>query len=100
MIADIGGGTSDFSLVRLAPERHAHDDRTGDILANDGVRIGGTDFDRLASLASIMPELGYGHSCATTGSRAPVALYHDFTTWSKINFAYTPIRCLTAVQQT
>ena len=32
LIVDIGGGTSDFSLVRLSPERRAVDDRQADIL--------------------------------------------------------------------
>src|ERR1700731_1470747 len=45
LIADIGGGTSDFSIVRLGPQRHGRADRAADILANDGVRIGGTAFD-------------------------------------------------------
>ena len=48
LIADIGGGTSDFSIVRLSPDRHRKAERQSDILANDGVRIGGTDFDRQA----------------------------------------------------
>ncbi len=90
VIADIGGGTSDFSVVRLDPARADHGDRADDILANDGVRVGGTDLDRLASLASIMPELGYGHVVRGDGLKSPVALYHDFATWSKINFLYTP----------
>src|SRR6195952_2768426 len=46
LIADIGGGTSDFSIARLGPDRHGKADRSADILANDGVRIGGTHFDR------------------------------------------------------
>ncbi|WP_144430954.1 Hsp70 family protein, partial [Pseudomonas syringae pv. coryli] len=46
LIVDIGGGTSDFSLVRLAPERRTHADREQDILATGGVHIGGTDFDK------------------------------------------------------
>ncbi len=50
LIADVGGGTSDFSIVRLGPRRHGKVDRSGDILANDGIRIGGTDFDRQLSL--------------------------------------------------
>src|SRR5439155_19016467 len=33
LIADIGGGTSDFSIVRLGPERHGKADRAADILA-------------------------------------------------------------------
>jgi hypothetical chaperone protein len=90
VIADIGGGTSDFSVVRLGPDRARRPDRTPDILANDGVRVGGTDLDRLASLAAIMPELGYGHVVRADGLKSPVALYHDFATWAKINFLYTP----------
>jgi len=50
LIVDIGGGTSDFSLVRLSPERRAVDDRQADILATGGVHIGGTDFDKQLSL--------------------------------------------------
>jgi hypothetical chaperone protein len=42
LIADIGGGTSDFSIVRLGPVRHSKIDRAADILGNDGVRIGRT----------------------------------------------------------
>ena len=73
LIADIGGGTSDFSLVRLAPERAGKPERRDDILATGGVHIGGTDFDKYLSLASVMPLLGYG-SAHAHGSRDPVEL--------------------------
>ena len=59
LIADIGGGTSDFSIVRLSPERARAADRRNDILANGGVHIGGTDFDRQLSLAGVMPHLAF-----------------------------------------
>src|SRR3546814_6397784 len=60
LVADIGGGTSDFSLIRLGPERASHLDRSADVLANCGVHIAGTDFDQQLSLASAMPSLGLG----------------------------------------
>ena len=47
-VVDIGGGTADFSIVRVSPEKSRTADRRGDILANRGVRVGGTDFDRMA----------------------------------------------------
>ena len=59
LITDIGGGTSDFSIVRVGPGRWHTPDRAGDILGNDGIRVGGTDFDRLLSLAEVMPHLGF-----------------------------------------
>lgn len=89
-IADIGGGTSDFSVVRLGPDRMARADRAADILANDGVRIGGTDFDRQFSLGVVMPLLGLGSPLKRAGLSMPVAPYHDLATWSAINRLYEP----------
>lgn len=89
LIADIGGGTSDFSVVRIGPERRGKADRAGDILANDGIRVGGTDFDRDLSLATAMPELGFGSAMKRAGLLAPRSIYFDLATWAKINFLYT-----------
>jgi hypothetical chaperone protein len=88
LIADIGGGTSDFSIVRLSPERHRKSDRTSDILANDGVRIGGTDFDRQLSLGVVMPLLGHRSQMKRAGVTAPSSYFHDLATWSTINSMY------------
>ncbi len=88
LIADIGGGTSDFSIVRLSADRHARADRSGDILANDGVRIGGTDFDRLLSLGTVMPLMGLGSPMKRADLAVPNAYFHDLATWSNINRLY------------
>ena len=88
LIADIGGGTSDFSLVRLGPERAPRLDRRDDILATGGVHIGGTDFDKYLSLASVMPLLGYGSSLRS-GADIPSSYYFNLATWHTINQAYT-----------
>lgn len=90
LVADIGGGTSDFSIVRLSPERRGRPDRAGDILANDGVRIGGTDFDRQLSLGTVMPLLGLGSPMRRADLGVPNAYYHDLATWSAINRLYNP----------
>ena len=81
LIADIGGGTSDFSIVRLGPERHAKANRASDILANDGVRIGGTDFDRQLSLGVVMPLFGFGSAMNRAGLDVPSSYFHDLATW-------------------
>jgi hypothetical chaperone protein len=88
LIADIGGGTSDFSLVRLSPERTRAVDRRADVLANGGIHIGGTDFDRQLSLASVMPQLGY-RSLLRNGREMPASIFFNLATWHTINFAYT-----------
>jgi hypothetical chaperone protein len=88
LIADIGGGTSDFSLVRLGPDRRDRIERRDDILATGGVHIGGTDFDKYLSLASVMPLLGYG-SALVSGAPVPSSYYFNLATWHTINQAYT-----------
>jgi hypothetical chaperone protein len=90
LIADIGGGTSDFSIVRLGPDRHRKADRENDILANDGVRLGGTDFDRRLSLGTVMPLFGYGTAMRRAGLDAPSTYFHELATWSSINRMYEP----------
>ena len=88
LIVDIGGGTSDFSLLRLAPERSQRLDRLDDILANGGVHIGGTDFDKQLSLNAVMPLLGY-RSRLKNHTEVPSSYYFNLATWHTINFAYT-----------
>ena len=88
LIADIGGGTSDFSLVRLSPQRALKADRRDDILATGGVHIGGTDFDKYLSLDSAMPLLGY-KSLLKNNSEIPSSYYFNLATWHTINQAYT-----------
>jgi hypothetical chaperone protein len=89
LIVDIGGGTSDFTIVRLGPERTRIADRTRDILATRGVHIGGTDYDRRLSLARVMPLLGLGHH-GPNGREVPSRVFFDLSTWHLINWLYTP----------
>jgi hypothetical chaperone protein len=88
LIVDLGGGTSDFSVVRVSPERARATDRTSDILATAGVHIGGTDFDRLLSMSKVMPELGLGSITKDGKRHLPVAPYYDLSTWHRINRLY------------
>jgi len=88
LVADIGGGTSDFSLVRLSPAHAKKIDRRGDVLATAGVHIGGTDFDKYLSLSSVMPLLGLG-SRLKNNSEMPSSFYFNLATWHTINLAYT-----------
>jgi hypothetical chaperone protein len=87
LVADIGGGTSDFSIVRVSPTLHLKADRQGDILANHGIHVAGTDFDQAVNLAAIMPELGFG-GIGAQGRRVPGAVYFDLATWHLINTVY------------
>lgn len=87
LVADIGGGTADFSLIRLSPERARAEDRREDLLGNAGVHIGGTDFDRALSLECVMPLLGY-RGKMKNGAEIPSSIFFQLATWHTINFAY------------
>lgn len=87
LIVDVGGGTSDFSLFQSGREGVT-------ILANHGVRIGGTDFDRAISIDRVMPHLGKGTELRKImgpgSSPTPNAIFNDLATWEMIPFLYTP----------
>jgi hypothetical chaperone protein len=88
LVVDIGGGTADFSVVRLGPEAARKVSRHEDVLANLGVHIGGTDFDQLLSMASVMPLLGY-KSAGRDNLQVPSWMYFDLSTWHKINLLHS-----------
>lgn len=90
LIVDLGGGTSDFSVVRVSPAGARAADRSGDILATSGVHVGGTDFDRLLSLKKVMPALGYQTPTLDGKRPLPSGPYVDLATWHRINRLYTP----------
>lgn len=96
LVADIGGGTSDFSVVRVGPERRSRTDRRDDVLASHGIHIAGTDFDRRIELATVLRELGFGaYGPAAPGQVArevPSRVYFDLATWHLINTVYRPQR--------
>lgn len=89
LIVDMGGGTSDFSIVRVSPQRARSGERKDDILANRGVHIGGTDFDRLLSIAHVMPKLGYLSPTKDGKRNLPASYFIDLATWQRINLVYT-----------
>lgn len=89
LIVDMGGGTSDFSIVRVSPQRARSRDRKDDILANRGIHIGGTDFDRLLSIAHVMPKLGYLSPTKDGKRNLPASYFIDLATWQRINLVYT-----------
>ncbi|MEO8536724.1 MAG: Hsp70 family protein [Betaproteobacteria bacterium] len=89
LVIDVGGGTADFSVIRLAPDRRDAVSRTGDVLASDGVHVAGTDFDSRLNLVWVMPVLGYG-STGPKGLPVPSAVYFDLSTWHRINLLYSP----------
>lgn len=85
LVVDIGGGTSDFSVVR-SPSRDGGS--ADDILATYGVHIGGNNLDRILALEELMPLLGY-RTDLRDGKPVPSWPFHDLSTWHRVNTLYT-----------
>ncbi len=89
LVVDVGGGTSDFTVVRLGPQRIQQSNRLHDVLATSGVHIGGTDFDHKLSLETVMPLLGLRH-LGPQGREVPSRVFFELATWHLIHWLYHP----------
>ena len=89
LIGDFGGGTSDFSVLRIAPGRSASGGVAYEILANDGVALAGDAFDREMLRHLVAPELGRGSRYRTPYGRVlpmPNPIYFNFERWHQLSF--------------
>lgn len=58
LILDLGGGTTDCSMIKVGPSYVHLIDRQNCILSHTGKRIGGIDLDNKLALMALMPEFG------------------------------------------
>jgi hypothetical chaperone protein len=87
LIGDFGGGTSDFSLLRVGPGR-VRDGSAGSILGNDGVDVAGDAFDGKLVRHCVAPLLGRGAEFVSFfGRRLPVPewLYAHLERWHHVS---------------
>ncbi len=82
LIADFGGGTSDFSLVRLGPSGCT-------VLGVDGVAVAGDAFDARLIRRVAAPGLGLGSERQTPFGQVlpvPMWLYERMERWEQLSF--------------
>jgi len=92
LIGDFGGGTSDFSLIRLGPSAHRGGQRRDDILGVDGVPIAGDAFDSTIVRHAVAPSLGMGSTYRTAFDQVlpvPLWLYERLEKWEHLSFLKT-----------
>lgn len=88
LVADFGGGTSDFCLMRLGPERHQQSGRTDDIVATGGVAVAGDDLDAAIIEHLVCPQLGRGSTYVEMGRELaiPNSYYYKLARWHHLSF--------------
>jgi hypothetical chaperone protein len=90
LIVDIGGGTSDFTVLASDTSNSA---QCYQVLGTSGIHIGGTNLDQVLALNKIMPELGMNTLMRTmngTNITIPSMWFHQLSTWHEINGLYQP----------
>jgi len=83
VVADFGGGTTDFSVIRVGPGGR------GDVLATGGIGVSGDAFDARVIDAVVAPALGRGTRYRDElGGEAPIPawLYGHLRRWHYLSF--------------
>lgn len=88
LIGDFGGGTSDFTLMKLKNSRISQGQRKEDILKTGGIHIGGDDIDAAIMWNKLVPYFGYGLKYDSYGKSLdlPVHIFRTLCEWEQMAF--------------
>jgi hypothetical chaperone protein len=92
LIGDFGGGTSDFSLLRVGPGVKRRGRTPEDVLGNSGVRLAGDSFDARIVRKLVSPALGsdsYARSMNKVLPAVPAWIYANLERWHYLSFLRT-----------
>ncbi|MFT4608338.1 MAG: putative chaperone protein [Gammaproteobacteria bacterium] len=84
LVVDIGGGTTDCSMLLMGPKQATQIDRAKHLLSHSGERVGGNDFDIAFALKGFMPSFGLD-SRLKTGRPMPVNNFWQAMSVNNIN---------------
>ena len=89
LIGDFGGGTSDFSLLRVGPSlRKRNDAEPRQVLGNGGIGLAGDAFDAKLIRHLVSPALGAGTGLRSGQKLLPVPqwVYFKLERWHHLSF--------------
>ena len=92
LIGDFGGGTSDFSLLRVGPDIRKRGRTPGDLLGNSGVGLAGDAFDAKIVRNLVSPAVGRGSSARSLNKVLPAVpnwVYSKLERWHHLSFLRT-----------
>ncbi|MNK49229.1 Chaperone protein DnaK [compost metagenome] len=89
LVADLGGGTTDFTYLVLDPAKVGSKDRKNDMIASGGIYIGGDSLDSAFMWEKGTPYFGKNTMYEATPGKVlnvPKSLFANICTWDKMNF--------------
>jgi hypothetical chaperone protein len=93
LVADLGGGTTDFTYLVLDPEKTGSKDRKNDMMATGGIYIGGDSFDSAFMWEKGTPYFGKNTQYEATPGKVltvPKSLFANICSWEQMNFFNGP----------
>jgi hypothetical chaperone protein len=92
LIGDFGGGTSDFSLLRVGPGVRRRGRAAQDLLGNSGVGLAGDAFDARIIHKLVSPALGSNSEARSLNKLLPAVpawIYANLERWHYLSFLRT-----------
>ena len=92
LIGDFGGGTSDFSLLRVGPDVRRRGRTSKDLLGNGGVGLAGDAFDARIVRKLVSPALGSDSDARSMNKILPAVpawIYANLERWHYLSFLRT-----------
>jgi len=92
LIGDFGGGTSDFSLLRVGPDARRRGRGPKDLLGNSGVGLAGDAFDARIIRKLVSPALGSDSEARSLNKLLPAVpawIYANLERWHYLSFLRT-----------
>lgn len=88
LIGDVGGGTTDFTLMKLNKQNAMAIDRQQDILKSGGLHTGGDDFDAAIMWHKLVKHFGYGLQYESNGKMLdlPAHIFRTLCEWEQMAF--------------
>lgn len=92
LIGDFGGGTSDFSLLRVGPNARKRNDGRRELLGYSGVALAGDAFDAQIVRKLVSPALGSNSDARSLNKILPAVpawIYANLERWHYLSFLRT-----------
>jgi hypothetical chaperone protein len=89
LVADLGGGTTDFTYLVLDPAKVGAKDRKNDMIASGGIYVGGDSFDSAFMWDKGTPHFGKNTLYEASPGKiltVPISLFANICTWDQMNF--------------
>lgn len=92
LVADFGGGTSDFSIIRFEPGAGPNGALKSIPLAHSGVAVAGDVFDYRILEHAILPQLGHRAHYKSIDKilEVPTHFHHRFAQWNQLALMKSP----------